>query len=313
MSKRSRVTRVTITVLVPDDYGMAALAGIDGVELVRFDSDQPLPPEAANADVLIPGFFAQPRTVRLIKELPNLKLVQLMSAGAEQWSGLLPDGVQLSICRGAHGGSTAEWVIGALLAIYRELFQFEQNRQTRYWDQHVTDTLQDKRVLVVGAGDLGRQLKRRLDTFDAHTTLVGTRARDGVHGKEELPELLPNFDAVVLMVPVTPATTGMVDANFLARMADGAILVNAARGQILVTDALLAELQSGRLRAALDVTDPEPLPPDHPLWSAPNLLLTPHVAGSVTGHRQRSYAIVAAELARYAAGKEPENLLRGDY
>jgi phosphoglycerate dehydrogenase-like enzyme len=312
MSKRSRVKPV-ITVLVPDDFGMTALAGIDGLELVRFDADGPLPPEAAKADVLIPGFLAQHKTVGLIEALPNLKLVQLLSAGAERFLGLLPERIQLSICRGAHGGSTAEWVVGVLLAIYRELLPFEQFRKERHWDQHVTDTLQDKRVLVIGAGDLGQQLKRRLDAFDAHTSLVGNRARDGVHGRDELPQLLPNYDAVVLMMPVTPETTGMVDAAFLAKMADGAIIVNAARGQVLVTDALLAELQSGRLRAALDVTDPEPLPPDHPLWSAPNLLLTPHVAGSVTGHRERAYAIVAAELARFAAGKEPENLVRGEY
>ena len=304
---------MAITVLVPDDFGMSALAGIEGVELVRFDARQPLPPEAVEADVLIPGFFAQKHTVELLRQLPNLRLIQLLSAGAELWIDLVPDGVLLSICRGAHGGSTAEWVVGVLLAMYRELFEFDQARQERRWAQHVTDTLQDKRILVIGAGDLGQQLKRRLDTFDAHTTLVGNHARDGVHGKNELAELLPRHDAVVLMMPVTPETRGMVDAAFLARMADGAILVNAARGVVVDTDALVAELNSGRIRAALDVTDPEPLPADHPLWTAKGLLLTPHVAGSVTGHRERAYAIVASELARFAAGKEPENLVRGTY
>jgi phosphoglycerate dehydrogenase-like enzyme len=304
---------MTITVLVPDEYGMTALAGIEGVELLQFDAREPLPPGGERADVLIPGIMAQHYTVALLPKLPNLKLVQLLSAGSEQWHGKLPDGVLLSICRGAHGGSTAEWVVGALLAIYRELIGFEQTRRERRWHQHVTDTLQDKRILVIGAGDLGQQLKRRLDTFDARTTLVANHARDGVHGKEELPALLPNHDAVVLMVPLTPATARMVDAAFLARMADNAILVNAARGPIVDTDALLAELHAGRLRAALDVTDPEPLPADHPLWTAPNLLLTPHVAGAATGHRKRAYAIVAEELARFAAGKEPANLVRGDY
>lgn len=304
---------MTITVLVPDDFGMAALSGIDGVELIRFDLEAPLPEHAKDADVLIPGFWAQARTLGLVEQLPNLKLIQLLSAGAEQWRGHRPDGVLLSICRGAHGGSSAEWAIGALLAIYRELIEFDASRQRREWRQRVTDTLQDKRILVVGAGDLGHQLKRRLDAFDAETTMVGNHARDGVHGKEELPELLPLHDAVVLMVPVTPATTRMVDAAFLAAMPDNAILVNAARGVVVDTDALLAELRAGRLRAALDVTDPEPLPPDHPLWTAPGLLLTPHVAGSVGGHRKRAYGIVAAELARFAAGKELENLVRGDY
>jgi phosphoglycerate dehydrogenase-like enzyme len=304
---------MAITVLVPDEFGMSALSGIEGVELVRFDAHEPLPPEAERAEVLIPGFLAQSMTVPLINALPNLRMVQLLSAGAEQWLGKLPDGVLLSICRGAHGGSTAEWVVGALLAIYRELFEFERDREHQRWHQHVTDTLQDKRILVVGAGDLGRQLERRLDAFDATTTLVGNHARDGVHGRDELPGLLPAHDAVVLMVPVTPETTGFADAAFLAAMADGAILVNAARGVVVDTDALLAELRSGRLRAALDVTDPEPLPPDHPLWTAPGLLLTPHVAGSVTGHRQRAYAVAAAQIAAFVAGEEPENLVRGDY
>jgi phosphoglycerate dehydrogenase-like enzyme len=304
---------MAITVLVPDDFGMSALSRIEGVELVRYDVRQPLPAEAERAQVLIPGFLAQRDTVELIRQLPNLKLIQLMSAGAELWTDIVPDGVLLSICRGAHGGSTAEWTIGVLLAIYRELLQFERDREQHRWHQHVTDTLQDKRILVIGAGDLGQQLKRRLDAFDAVTTLVGTRARDGVHAVTELPDLLPRHDATVLMVPVTPATTGMVDAAFLAAMPDGAVLVNAARGAVVDTDALLAELSSGRLRAALDVTDPEPLPPDHPLWTAPGLLLTSHVAGSVTGHWERAYAIVAAEIARFAAGKEPENLVRGDY
>jgi phosphoglycerate dehydrogenase-like enzyme len=304
---------MAIIVLVPDDFGMSALAGIEGVELLRYDVGKPLPPRAEEAQVLVPGFLAQRDTVTLLEQLPNLKLIQLRSAGAEVWLDLVPDGVMLSICRGAHGGSTAEWVIGVLLAIYRELLDFERLRQERRWDQHVTDTLQGKRVLVIGAGDLGRQLKRRLDTFDARTTLVGNRARDGVHGKEELPDLLPDHDVVVLMMPVTPQTRGMVDAAFLDRMADGAILVNAARGPVLDTDALVTALNSGRIRAALDVTDPEPLPEDHPLWTAKGLLLTPHVAGSVTGHAARSYAVVRAEIARFAQGKEPDNLVRGDY
>ncbi|HEU5107037.1 MAG TPA: NAD(P)-dependent oxidoreductase, partial [Micromonosporaceae bacterium] len=252
-------------------------------------------------------------TVRLLPQLPNLRLIQLLSAGAELWTGRVPDGVMLSVCRGAHGGSTAEWVIGVLLSIYRELREFEANRAEQRWHQHMTETLQDKRVLVLGAGDLGRELKRRLDTFDAHTTLVGTRARDGVRGRDELPELLPEHDAVVLMVPVTPATTGLVDAAFLARMPDRAVLVNAARGVVVDTDALLAELRSGRLRAALDVTDPEPLPAGHPLWTAPGLLLTSHVAGSVTGFHKRAYTVAAAEIARFVAGKEPENLVTGEY
>jgi phosphoglycerate dehydrogenase-like enzyme len=303
-----------ITVLVPDEQGEAALSGIDGVRTIRYDPAGPLPPQAKQAQVLIADFQAESGdTTRLLADLPELRLIQLLSAGAELWIGKVPDGVLLSTGRGAHGGSTAEWALAVLLVIYRELIGFDRAREQGRWAYQHTDTLQDKRILILGAGDLGRQLQRKLDACDAESTLVGTRARDGVHGADELPELLPAHDAVVIMVPLTAATTGMVDASFLARMSDGAVLVNAARGAVVDTDALLAELQSGRLRAALDVTDPEPLPPDHPLWTAPGLVLTPHVAGSVRGFRDRAYRVVTAEIARFAAGKQPANLVRGDY
>ncbi len=307
---------MVITVLVPDEQGVEALAEIDGVRALVYDAknpDEPLPPGAEDAEVLVPGFLVETDPDTFFGRLPNLRLIQLTTAGAENWIGRIPEGVMLSIARGAHGGSTAEWALGALIAVYRELIAFDRLRDSRTWDRHPTDTLQDKRVLVLGAGDLGRRMRRRLEASDATATLVGTTAREGVHGIDELPELLGKHDAVVLMVPLTDATTGLVDAEFLARMPDGAVLVNAARGKVVDTDALLAELESGRLRAALDVTEPEPLPPDHPLWTAPGLLLTPHTAGSVHGFPQRAYAVVAAEIARYAAGKEPANLVHGAY
>ncbi|MGX7824813.1 2-hydroxyacid dehydrogenase [Actinokineospora sp. 24-640] len=301
---------MTVTVLVPDDHGVRALGGIDGVRVVRYGSFDDLPPEADGAQVLVPG-IGVPADAGVLGRLPRLRLIQLLTAGAEAWVGRVPEGVEISICRGAHGGSTAEWVVAALLTIYREFRELEVARGEQRWAGRVTETLQGKRVLVVGAGDLGQQTRRRLDAFDAHCTLVGTRARDGVRGLDELPELLPEYDVVVLVVPLTPATRGMVDAGFLARMADGAILVNAARGAVVDTDALLGEL--GRLRAALDVTDPEPLPAGHPLWTAPNLLLTPHVAGSCVGHRERAYRVVAEQVALFASGEEPTTLVRGDY
>jgi phosphoglycerate dehydrogenase-like enzyme len=298
-----------ITVLVPDEQGEAVLADIDGLEVVRYDTL----PRSDRAEVLVPPFLVETDPAAFVAGLPRLRLVQLLTAGAENWIGRVPSGVMLSICRGAHGGSTAEWALATLLAVYRELIPFERDRVTHTWTRRPTETLLDKRVLVIGAGDLGTQLKRRLDACDARTTLVGARARDGVRGIDEVPDLLGTHDAVVLMVPLTSATTGMVDAAFLSRMRDGAVLVNAARGKVVDTDALVAELASGRLRAALDVTEPEPPPADHPLWTVPNLLLTPHVAASVEGFQSRAYAVVAAEIARYAAGERPHNLVHGDY
>lgn len=300
---------MTITALVPDEQGEAALAGIDGLEAVRYAADE-LP---ERAEILVPGFLVESDPAAVVARLPRLRLIQLLTVGAENWIGRVPEHVTLSIARGAHGGSTAEWALATLLAVYRELIPFERDRVTRTWERRPTETLLDKKVLVIGAGDLGTQLKRRLDACDAHTTLVGFRARDGVHGVDELPSLLGTHDAVVLMVPLTPTTTGMVDATFLSRMRDGAVLVNAARGKVVDTDALVGELTAGRLRAALDVTEPEPPPADHPLWTAPGLLLTPHVAASVEGYQARAYAVVAAEIARYVAGEPLHNVVRGDY
>ncbi|MDQ3579545.1 MAG: phosphoglycerate dehydrogenase, partial [Actinomycetota bacterium] len=258
---------MTVTVLVPDHHGVAALAGLDDLHAVPYVSYDDLPPEAARARVLVPDFMSRPIPANLTERLPELRLVQTLTAGADGWIGMLPDTIAVSTARGAHGGSTAEWAVAALLAIYRDLLAYEDDRRAGRWARRTTDTLQDKRILVVGAGDLGANLRRRFDAFDAHTTLVATKARDGVRGVDELATLLPRHDAVIMVVPLTAATERMVDADFLARMRDGAVLVNAARGPVVDSDALLAELTSGRLRAALDVTDPEPLPEGHPLWT----------------------------------------------
>jgi phosphoglycerate dehydrogenase-like enzyme len=304
-----------VTVLLPHDEGMRALADIDGLELVRYDEQaEDLPDAAAHAQVLVPGFLATSDALRLVERCPSLTLVQLLSAGAEMWVGRLPEGVRLSDCQGAHGGVTAEWVLAAILAVLREVPVFVRAQDEGRWDQHVTDTLTGKRVLLVGAGDLADQTARRLDPFDvASVTRVGRRARDGVHATSQLPELLGDADVVVLLVPLTDETRGLVDAAFLAAMPDGALLVNAARGPVVDTDALLAELSAERLRAVVDVVDPEPLPADHPLWRAPNLLITPHVGGSVPGHLERAYRVVHTQLEAVARGEDPPNLVVDGY
>ncbi len=279
---------------------------------MRYSLDEPLPAEAAEAEVLIPGARAAD-VLPLLEKTPRLRLIQLLSAGAEDWTGVLSEGVLLSTCRGAHCGSTAEWVMAVLLSWCRRLPEFAEAQRARRWSRLVSDTLQGKRVLIVGAGDLGQQLRRRLEPFDAWVTMVGLSARDDIHGVEKLPALLPEADVVVLLGPLTTRTRGMVDAKFLASLPDGALLVNASRGPVVDTAALLAELESGRLEAALDVTDPEPLPEDHPLWGLPNVVITPHVGGAVVDARRRSYVVAAAEIGRYVRGELPNNLVRGEY
>jgi phosphoglycerate dehydrogenase-like enzyme len=307
------VPGVTITVLVPHEEGPGLLGDLPGVEALPYPADGPLPAAADRAEVLVPPFLATGEAVALAERLPRLRLVQLLTAGAEAWIGRLPEGVALSDCRGAHGGATAEWVVAALLGVYRHLPRFARAQAEGRWDHHQTEELAGKRVLVVGAGDVAEHLVRRLAPFDVATTLVGRRARDGVHGIDEVTALLPHHDACVVIVPLTDATRGLVDAAFLAAMPDGAVLVNAARGPVADTAALTAELASGRLRAALDVTDPEPLPAGHPLWSAPGLLLTPHVGGSVPGGLGRAYGVAAEQIAAFARGDAPPNLVRDGY
>jgi phosphoglycerate dehydrogenase-like enzyme len=267
--------------------------------------------EAASARVWVPGGGTGVPD-GLLEALPQLRLVQLLSAGAEQFAGRLPQGVILCNARGAHTPSTAEWVVTAVLAAQRGIPDLVRQQDAGRWSPRTFSSVVGARVLVVGAGDIGRTVGRVLAGFDAEPTFVARTARDGVHGTDELPRLLPHADVVVVLVPVTPETTGLVDAAFLAAMADGALLVNASRGVVVDTGALLAELQAGRLRAALDVTDPEPLPEGHPLWSAPGLLLTPHVAGMVPETNARAAAAVTDQLARIVAGRPLVNVVE-DY
>ncbi|HEY0401976.1 MAG TPA: 2-hydroxyacid dehydrogenase [Blastococcus sp.] len=266
--------------------------------------------DAARAQVWVPraGGAVIPDN-GFLEGLPRLQLVQLLSAGAEWFVGRLPKGVLLCNARGAHTPSTAEWAVTATLAAQRGIPYFVREQDAGRWSSATFSSLVGARVLVVGAGDIGTTIGRMLAGFDVELTYVARTARDGVRSTAELPQLLPHADVVILIVPVTPETTGMVDARFLAAMAHGALLVNAARGVVVDTDALLAELTAGRLRAALDVTDPEPLPAGHPLWSAPGLLLTPHVAGAVPETNARAAAAVTDQLARVLAGEPLVNLV----
>lgn len=302
-----------VTVLVPHAEGAEILSEVDGLHPVVYDPDRPLPDEAATARALVGPFLATSDAVKMTEQMPQLELVQLLTAGAEAWIGELPDGVALSDGRGAHGGATAEWVVAVLLAVYRHLDRFVRAQDRGVWDYHQTEELAGKKIMIIGAGDVGEKTRARLEPFDVEITMVGRSARAGVHGWEELPTLLPEHDATVLIVPLTDETRGMVDAEFLAAMPDGALLVNGARGPVCDTDALTAELASGRIRAAVDVTDPEPLPEGHPLYSAPGLLLTPHVGGSVPLAMRRAYRVAAEQLGAFVRGEQPPNLVTGAY
>ncbi|HET8682524.1 MAG TPA: 2-hydroxyacid dehydrogenase [Micromonosporaceae bacterium] len=264
----------------------------------------------------VPPFLAQGRVVGLTRRMPELRVVQLLTAGADAWVGRLPDAVTLCDASGVHDSATSEWVMAAILAHLRDFPAFVRAQSRREWSYQTyapTDELAGKRVLVVGAGSIGQALAARLAPFEVEVVWVARRARDGVHAVHELPDLLPRADVVVLIVPLTAQTEGMVDAGFLRRVPDGALLVNAARGPVVDTAALTKELATGRIAAALDVVEPEPLPAEHPLWTMPNALLTPHVAGSVRGFLPRAYRLVGEQLRRYCAGQPLVNQVADGY
>ncbi|HXC81861.1 MAG TPA: 2-hydroxyacid dehydrogenase [Trebonia sp.] len=281
----------------------------DGMVADVWTGGEPLPASTDEVEVIVPPPRVRPETLAAIARLPSLKLVQLTSAGAERVIPYIPAHVTLCNARGAHDAATAEWTVGAIVAHLRNFPRFGNAQSDGRWDFTLSESVSGKRVLIVGSGSIGGAVERRLAGWEVTIERLARTRRPGVLGLEDLPEALPKADVVVILVPVTEQTTRMVNAEFLASMKDGALLVNAARGAIVDTNALLKELSAHRIKAALDVTDPEPLPAGHPLWTAPGLLLTPHVGGAITQVTERAYAVVRAQLARYAAGEPLHNVI----
>lgn len=296
-------------VCVPSEKTAAALADLD-LELFVWDGTGDRPPGVERVEFLVARYMARsPLAPEVLAGLPWLKVIQLVSAGFEHWKPVVPDGVLLCNGRGVHGASTAELAVGGLVALLRQLPRFLDQQRAGTWEPHQVDGLDGRRVLVLGVGDIGARVASAVRAFGAECTLVGQTAREGVHTLADVPALLPDQQAVVVALPLTERTWHLVDAEFLARLPDGAVVVNVARGPIVDTDALLAELTARRLHAFLDVTDPEPLPDGHPLWSAPNLLVTPHMGGGTQGWATRANRLVHDQVARYLAGQPLLNVV----
>jgi phosphoglycerate dehydrogenase-like enzyme len=293
----------------PDSFLGGLPAGFD----VDFYAGGERPPSLESVEFYVPDYMGNSAVVDVIKEMPALKVIQTQTAGFENFLPHLGDGVTLCNARGVHDASTAELAVGLILAMYRRLPCAVRNQERGLWPsyQEIDDSLADRTVLILGYGSIGEALERRLAGFECDVIRVARRARDGVSPISELPELLPKADVVVVLTPATEETRGMVDGNFLGRLKNGALLVNVARGVVVDTDALLAELGNGRISAALDVTDPEPLPAGHPLWSAPNVLINPHRGGASTAFAPRVARLVRAQLERYSKGEQLINVVAG--
>jgi phosphoglycerate dehydrogenase-like enzyme len=286
-----------------------------GLRYERFlpEDGDAVPESATEVELYVPPYRFQAGDCEVMSQMDRLRVVQTLTAGVEHVRPYVPAGVQLCNGRGIHDASTAELTLALILGSLRGLPGFVRAQDRGSWEPVVAPALADRTVLIVGHGSVGHAIERRLDGFEVDVLRVARTARDGVHGFDDLPALLPRADVVVMIVPLTDETRGMVDHTFLRRMRDGALLVNVARGPVVDTDALVAALHEGRISAALDVTDPEPLPEGHPLWQAPNLLISPHVGGASSAMWPRAHRLVRDQLERFAAGEPLANVMDGEY
>jgi phosphoglycerate dehydrogenase-like enzyme len=295
-----------VLVWLPFEDGRALMGPLpEDVEVEVWDGRDPLPAGADRVEVLVPPWWPKDAVVRALPKLPRLRLVQMLNAGVDWIVDAVPVGVALCNTGDANAVEVAEWVMAVVLSDLRRLPDFADARRAGEWRPGLTSTLRGRRVVVVGAGAVGAALVRMLEPFGAEVTVVARTSRAGVEPVGDLPTLAASADVLVVAAALTGGTRGLVDAGLLARLPDGALVVNVGRGPIVDTDALVAELAAGRLRAALDVTDPEPLPAGHPLWSAPNLTLTPHVGGGTTNFLPNAFGLVGDQIRRLVAGEEP--------
>jgi phosphoglycerate dehydrogenase-like enzyme len=302
-------------VTLPGQDWIDAVGPVTGLDLAVWELDG-VPDRADEVRVVVPPYIGAGSRMAAVRHLPNLELVQLLTAGYEGVVDVLPEGVALANAAGVHDASTAELAVALTLASLRDLPDFVvAQREERWLPPSFHRSLADRRVLVLGFGAIGRAIAARLTPFEVEVTAVASRPRAGdelvrsVHGVDELPDLLPHHDVVIVIVPLGKRTAGLVDDAFLSAMPEGSLLVNVARGQVVDTDALVRHAQAGRVHAALDVTDPEPLPPGHPLWSAPGVLISPHVGGASTAFMPRAARLLQEQLGAYAAGRPLRNLV----
>lgn len=301
---------------LPDQEWIDIVGPVEGADIVAWDMLRE-PPRGSAIELVVPPYmkFEQDRLSRL-SDPSGLRAVQVLTAGYETVMPYVPAGVQLANAAGVHDASTAELAVTLVLASLRGIPDFVAAQGSSQWlPMQERPSLADRKVLILGYGGIGAAIARRLSGFEVTLTGVASRARAGdelvpwVHGIDELPALLPEHDIVIVIVPLSPATTGLVDRDFLASMPDGGLLVNVARGKVVDTQALLEATSTGRLLAALDVTDPEPLPADHPLWRVPGVLISPHVGGVTSAFVPRAAALLREQISAFAAGRQLRNVV----
>lgn len=298
---------------VPTEQLAADLGALpDGVEIVVWPMDGPAPRE--RFDLVVPPYMSMARVLERLRDV-EVGLVQSQSIGYDGVADLLPDGLVFANAASVHETSTAELAVGLAIAAQRRIDVFARDTADGRWASQFSQSLADRRVLLLGYGGVGKAVAARLAPFEVELTVVASRARveDGmpVHGVDELPALLPSAEIVIVTLPGGAQTRHVVDDAFLSALPDGALLVNVGRGSLVDTAALVDHVRRGRIRAALDVTEPEPLPETHPLWSLPGVLITPHVGGDTSAMRPRIARLVRTQIERMSNGEAPLNVVLG--
>jgi phosphoglycerate dehydrogenase-like enzyme len=302
-----------VNLWIADRAGRDAIGALpQDVELALIPRDGDLPEAVLGAEFLVPG-AGDRRIERVLASMEALKVIQTLSAGVDRLLPLVPTGVTLCDAAGARDAAVAEWVLAAILASLKELPEMRDDQREHRWRWRRLPELAGRTVLILGYGSIGAAVEARLEPFEARVLRVARSERRGVHSARDLASLLPRADVLVVLLPLTDETRGLLDMRALSLLPRGALLVNAARGQIVDTAALAELLRERRIRAALDVVEPEPLPDAHPLWDAPGLLLSPHCAGDTEGAERRAYALVGEQVRRYVRGEPLLNVVEGGY
>jgi phosphoglycerate dehydrogenase-like enzyme len=295
----------TVVVSLPDIPERVHMGELPANVDVRLVPPEPAPvPDLAEVDLIVPDARTRDPLLELLAGGGGpLRVIQTLSAGVDWLIGRVPEHVMVCNARGVYDAPLAEWVVGAILAMQRGLVQARDAQARGEWEAIEPPELSGRRVVILGLGSIGTAIADRLRPFGVEVIGVGRTARDGVRGLADLDEVLRDAEILVNILPLTSESSGLLDARRLRLLPDGALVVNAGRGRTIETEALVGELQAGRLRAALDVTDPEPLPPDHPLWDLPNVLISPHMAGDSPGSTIRSFELAGDQVRRFAAGE----------
>lgn len=311
---------IRMSALVWTAAGTAAwLRGLDDrLEVEEIPAEPLAHPRLDEVRVLIPPLMRNSADEahdlkELMRRATGLEYVQALSAGVDNIVGAVPEGVLLCSVRGAYDQLMAELLLAGILAVYKEIPHYVHVQDEGAWRPKLVRVLQGKTALLLGYGSIAQCLEKHLAPFDVTVTRVARSAREGVESMEALPRLLPDADIVVLLTPLTEQTRGLVDDAFLGRMKPGALLVNGARGACVDTGALLRATRERGIEAFLDVTDPEPLPPDHPLWDAPGVFITPHVGSYVEDNQERCFQVVRDNLTRWVEGRPPRNKVEHGY